>query len=182
MSDINVISEFLSLARGYVGSGYLQDTQTSSLPLAYTVEEADYVPVLILADNLNRGEEQLLDKMLASAGLYRDKNCMILEAPGDSGMAETIAPQEPAVILCLGKNNAGLIPAQAQDYIPVFTISSPRELLENESLKRGAFDTLKILMAALAAVDPDYAADAKDLLKKYSAADPEFAAKVREYI
>jgi hypothetical protein len=66
--------------------------------------------------------------------------------------------------------------------IPVLPVYHPSALLRDESLKRPAFEDLKLLMAKLVSLDPGYAAEVRPLLVKYAAGDEDFAAAVREYL
>jgi DNA polymerase len=171
---------------------------------------------------------QLLDRMLASIGLYRDKNCYIANVvkcrpPGNRDPApeeiaacahfltRQIALLKPLAILCAGRvasrhilhteeginrlrgrfgeypaafeimengtlQSAGMVP------IPVLPAYHPSAILRDESLKRPAFEDLKLLMAKLVSLDPGYAAEVRPLLAKYAAGDGDFAARVREYL
>jgi hypothetical protein len=75
--------------------------------------------------------------------------------------------------------------------IPVLPTYHPSALLRDESLKRPAFEDLKLLMAKLVSLDsedsgdsedPGYTAEVRPLLAKYAAKDEDFAARVREYL
>lgn len=206
-----VLSQLLNLARGYLGSGFInensaiftddedtnsaaerqiQDTSESSLPLAYLTEEEDLTAdeslentlVLVLGKLSGQAEENLLDRVLASAGLYRDKNYVLIddEAENPARLGQKIRALRPKLILWLGKSNARPIPAP--DETPVLTTYHPNDLLRNDSLKRPVFEDMKLLMALLAGLDQDYLGEITDLLKKYAASDTDFAARVREYL
>jgi DNA polymerase len=171
---------------------------------------------------------QLLDRMLASIGLYRDKNCYIANAvkcrpPGNRDpaaeeiaacspfLARQIALLNPRAILCAGRvaarhilrteeginwlrgrfgeyppaveiTEAGTLQSAGMAPIPVLPSYHPSAILRNESLKRPAFDDLKLLMAKLVSLDPAYAAEVGPLLAKYAAGDENFAAKVKKYL
>ena len=182
------LKHFIDLARGYLNGGYIRTVTTdeSSLPLAYLVEEEESpetFPVLALSPDLDSQELALFDRILASAGLSRDRNCLLINLESFEDPAyrqEFIRSHRPAIILCLGKDNARKI--QAPDGIPVMAACHPREILENESLKRSVFEDMKLLMASLAGLDKNYALEAKDLLLKYASADTGFAARIQEYI
>jgi DNA polymerase len=70
----------------------------------------------------------------------------------------------------------GMIP------VPVLPTYHPSAVLRDESLKRPAFEDLKLLMARLAALDSGYREEVKFLLEKYAAGDENFAARVREFL
>jgi DNA polymerase len=175
---------------------------------------------------------QLLDRMLASIGLYRDKNCYIANVvkcrpPGNRDpapeevaacspfLARQIALLKPHAILCAGRVAAqhilrtgeginrlrgrfgeypaafeitGTLQSASLAPIPVLPTYHPSALLRDESLKRPAFEDLKLLMAKLVAIDsensgdPGYAAEVRPLLARYAAGDEDFAARVREYL
>jgi DNA polymerase len=170
---------------------------------------------------------QLLDRMLASIGLYRDKNCYIANVvkcrpPGNRDpaaeeitacspfLARQIALLKPLAILCAGRvaarhvlhteeginrlrgrfgeypaafeiTETGTLQSSSAAPVPVLPIYHPSAILRDESLKRPAFDDLKLLMAKLVSLDPAYTAEVRPLLAKYAAADEEFAAMVKEY-
>jgi DNA polymerase len=171
---------------------------------------------------------QLLDRMLVSVGLSREKNCFIAnvvkcrppnnrdpEPEEIQACAPFLESQinllEPKIILCAGRTAArhilhteeginrlrgrfGEYPAAVEitetetlqslrtPPVPVLPTYHPSAILRDESLRRPAFEDLKLLMAKLIPLDPGYAAEAKPLLKKYAAADADFAAMVREYL
>ena len=183
----------------------LQDNVTS-LPLAYLINEeeedddngqAENHLVMIIWENSAKNEKesaQLLDRVLASAGLYKNKNCIAVDINAGNNVTDNdndndnfiehfieqkINTIKPKIILCLGKTT----PHQISDCgIPVFSTYHPDELTRDESLKRPAFEDMKNLMASLVTLDSKYAWDVHDLLKKYAATDAEFAAKVREFL
>ncbi|MDR2617647.1 MAG: uracil-DNA glycosylase [Treponema sp.] len=70
----------------------------------------------------------------------------------------------------------GMIP------VPVLPTYHPSAILRDESLKRPAFEDLKLLMVKLAAMDKAYAGECRPLLEKYAAQDPAFSEQVREYL
>lgn len=171
---------------------------------------------------------QLLDRMLASIGLYRDKNCYITNvvkcrppdnrdpAPGEIAacapfLTRQIALLRPLAILCAGRvaaryilhteeginrlrgrfgeypaafeiTETGTLQSAGIAPVPVLPAYHPSALLRDESLKRPAFEDLKLLMAKLVSLDPGYAAEVRPLLVKYAAGDEDFAARVREYL
>jgi DNA polymerase len=180
---------------------------------------------------------QLLDRMLASIGLYRDKNCYITNVvkcrPPDNRdpapeeidacapfLARQIALMKPLAILCAGRvaaqhilhtaeginrlrgrfgeypaafeiTETGTLQSASAAPVPVLPAYHPSALLRDESLKRPAFEDLKLLMAKLVSLDlknlrdsgdPGYAAEVRPLLAKYAAGDEDFAVKVREYL
>ena len=194
------VSKLLNLAEAYTGSGYSRErtfafeddqytvtdtevaateqntAQTTILPLAYLIDEdeEESTLVLILGAALDPQEAGLLSKMLTSAGLFMDRNCLMIDNEAE------IRLYNPKIVLCLGKNRAKTI--QVPEEIPVIATYYPRELLADESLKRPAFEDMKQLMALLAGLDSDYARESKQLLAKYAAADADFAAKLKEHI
>jgi DNA polymerase len=171
---------------------------------------------------------QLLDRMLGSVGLFRDKNCYIANmvkcrppnnrdpAPEEEAacvpfLARQITLLKPLVILCAGRvaaqhilhtaeginrlrgrfgeypaafeiTETGSLQSASLVPIPVLPAYHPSALLRDESLKRPAFEDLKLLMAKLVSLDPGYAAEVRPLLAKYAAGDEDFAVKVREYL
>jgi DNA polymerase len=171
---------------------------------------------------------QLLDRMLASIGLYRDKNCYITNVvkcrPPDNRdpapeeiaacspfLARQIALLKPHVFLCAGRvaaqhilhtaeginrlrgrfgeypsafeiTETGTLQSAATAPVPVLPAYHPSALLKDESLKRPAFDDLKLLMVKLLSLDAGYAAEVRPLLARYAAGDRDFAAKVREHL
>jgi DNA polymerase len=171
---------------------------------------------------------QLLDRMLASAGLYRDKNCYIANvvkcrppnnrdpAPEEIAacapfLARQIDLLKPRAILCAGRvaaryilhteeginrlrgrfgeypaafeiTETGTLHRAGMAPVPVLPTYHPSALLRDESLKRPAFEDLKLLMAKLVSLDPGYVEEVRPLLAKYAAKDEDFAAGVREYL
>jgi DNA polymerase len=171
---------------------------------------------------------QLLDRMLGSIGLYRDKNCYIANmvkcrppnnrdpAPEEEAacapfLTRQIALLKPLVILCAGRvaaqhilhteeginrlrgrfgeypaafeiTETGSLQSASMAPIPVLPAYHPSALLRDESLKRPAFEDLKLLMAKLVSLDSGYAAEVRPLLAKYAAGDEDFAVRVREYL
>ena len=127
---------------------------------------------------------QLLDKMLASIALFRDKNCYITSIvkcrppgnrdpePGEIAaclpfLEQQITLLRPRVILCTGlvaaqsllKTGQGLnalrgIPSEFTpgdgEAIPVICTFHPGDILLDESLKRPAWEDLKLLKSHLA--------------------------------
>jgi DNA polymerase len=172
--------------------------------------------------------------MLASIGLYRDKNCYITNVvkcrppanrdpePGEIAgcapfLARQIALLRPLAILCAGRvaarhilrteeginrlrgrfgeypaafeiTETGTLQSAGIAPVPVLPAYHPSALLRDETLKRPAFEDLKLLMARLVSFDlrdsgdPGYAAEVRPLLAKYAAGDADFAARVREYL
>jgi DNA polymerase len=213
----------------------LRHTRTNAVP----GEGVSRPLVMVIGEGPGTGEDasgrpfvgkagQLLDRMLASIGLCREKNCFIANvvkcrppenrdpepeeiqacAPFLEGQIHLL---EPKIILCAGRIAArhilhteeginrlrgkfGEYPAaveitetetlQSSGFapVPVLPTYHPSAILRDESLKRLAFEDLKLLMAKLVSLDSCYAAEVKPLLKKYAAADADFAAKVREYL
>jgi DNA polymerase len=171
---------------------------------------------------------QLLDRMLASIGLTRDRNCYIANVvkcrppenrdPAPEEIAACVPYLEaqirllkPKVILCAGRVSArcilhtedginrlrgrfgeypaafeieetGTLQSDGMIPVPVLPTYHPSAVLRDESLKRPAFEDLKLLMAKLAALDSGYRQEVKPLLEKYAAADETFAVRVREFL
>jgi DNA polymerase len=204
------LAHFLYTAQGFLGTGYagekadaafeddlLQETEISSdasevaepssLPLAYLVDEdSEEMPVLVIGANLTEQEAQLLDQMLASIGLYKNRNCYVSGIFEDNAAFEQlINKQNPRMILSIGKDafdslsNASII---SDSGIQVIKTLHPGELLRDKTLKRPAFDDMKQLMTLLAEVDSDYRNEVKELIKKYAATDQEFASRLSEHI
>jgi DNA polymerase len=155
---------------------------------------------------------QLLDKMLASIGLSRERNCFIANVvkcrppenrnpmPEETAacgpfLTRQIALLRPRLILCAGRVAAQQVLqteeginrlrgrfVQNRDSIPVLPTYHPSALLHEESLKRPAFEDLKLLMARLVSLDRNYRGEVQTLLGKYAAQDEDFAATVQEYL
>jgi DNA polymerase len=121
---------------------------------------------------------KLLDKMLASIGLSRQSNCFIANMvkcrpPGNRDplpdetaacgrfFSRQFALLQPKVVLCVGriaaqallKTNEGIGSLRGKffDYngVPLIATFHPSALLRNESLKRPAWEDLKVLKAKL---------------------------------
>ncbi|MDR1215780.1 MAG: uracil-DNA glycosylase [Treponema sp.] len=121
---------------------------------------------------------KLLDKMLASIGLSRQSNCFIANMvkcrpPGNRDplpdeiaacgrfFSRQFALLQPKVVLCVGriaaqallKTNEGIgsLHGRFFDYngVPLIATFHPSALLRNESLKRPAWEDLKVLKAKL---------------------------------
>ncbi len=133
---------------------------------------------------------QLLDKMLASIGLFRDKNCFIANVvkcrppnnrdplPGETAACRAyflrqISLLNPRIILSVGRiptqtllnTSEGITNLRGQFTgflgIPFLPTFHPSALLRDDTLKRPAWEDLKILRNALAEADPGYAEDSK---------------------
>ncbi|MDR0389833.1 MAG: uracil-DNA glycosylase [Spirochaetaceae bacterium] len=134
---------------------------------------------------------QLLDLMLASIKLFRDKNCFIANVvkcrpphnrdplPEESAacasfLARQIALLKPRAILCVGRVAAqvllkssegiGRLRGQFAEYqgIPLLPTYHPSALLRDQSLKRPAWEDLKLLKEKLAGLDPVYAGECRE--------------------
>ena len=125
---------------------------------------------------------QLLDKMLASIGLSRDKNCYIANTvkcrpPGNRDpeaseaaacwpyLEQQIAMLQPKLILCAGrvaaqnllKTDRGINALRGEFFefkiqdsvIPLLCTYHPSAVLRDESLKRPAWEDLKLLKSKL---------------------------------
>lgn len=128
---------------------------------------------------------QLLDKMLASISLSRDTNCYIAnivkcrppqnrdplpdEQDACSPFLEAqIEILRPRMILCMGRIAAqrllstgepvGKLRGSFRSYggIPLLVTYHPSALLRNESLKRPAWDDLKMFRSRLLEISPGY--------------------------
>lgn len=128
---------------------------------------------------------QLLDKMLASIQLSRNTNCFIANIvkcrPQDnrdplpeeaeacvSFLQAQIHLLKPKVILAVGrivtqnllKTSTGITKMHGQFYeyqgIPLMATFHPSALLRNESMKRPAWEDLKLLRTRLLGIDPEY--------------------------
>ncbi|GHV92139.1 hypothetical protein AGMMS50268_26420 [Spirochaetia bacterium] len=141
------LASFLDLTADTLRGGYTRERE----PYAFTDAPVSPLVMLIGEDLEASGAAgQLLDKMLASIGLFRGKNCR-------SGTAAEISGLNPRVILCLGP-----VPGFPGLAIPVLTTYHPDELLQNASLKRPAWEDLKSLRAKLMELDRDYAQSVTD--------------------
>ncbi|GHV62160.1 hypothetical protein AGMMS49587_08200 [Spirochaetia bacterium] len=156
------LASFLDLTADTLRGGYARERE----PWVFTDDSAPVLPpapqagaeggarplLMLIGEGLEAGgSAELLDRMLASIGLFRGKNCV-------SGGEEQIGVLKPRMILCLGST------AQVQDFpgidgetIPLLTTYHPEELLQNASLKRPAWEDLKTLRAKLMELDPLYA-------------------------
>jgi DNA polymerase len=132
---------------------------------------------------------QLLDKMLASIGLSREKNCFIANVvkcrppenrepqPEEAAaclpfLTRQISILKPRMILCAGRTAAqtlletsaplGSLRGHLSDYkgIPLLPTYHPSALLRDESKKRPAWEDLKALRAKLSELDTNYAQEA----------------------
>lgn len=121
---------------------------------------------------------RLLDKMLDSIGLSRQTNCFIANTvkcrpPGNRDplpdetalcgrfLSRQFTLLQPKAVLCVGriaaqtllKTNAGIgnLRSRVFDYngVPLIATFHPSALLRNESLKRPAWEDLKVLKAKL---------------------------------
>ena len=128
---------------------------------------------------------QLLDKMLAAIGLYRDKNCYIanivkcrppmnrIPFPEEASACRSfldaqISALKPKAILCAGstavknllETSDGVLKLHGKilDYkgIPLVTTWHPSALLRDPSNKRGAWEDLKVFRSQLLKIAPDY--------------------------
>ncbi len=129
---------------------------------------------------------QLLDKMLAAIGLYREKNCFIGNivkcrppmnrdpAPEESSACRSFLDAQihvlkPKMILAVGRialqnlmdTSIGItkLHGKIQDYkgIPLMATYHPSALLRDESLKRPAWEDLKTFRSHLERIVPGYA-------------------------
>ena len=168
------------------------DTALHSLPLAYLVDEneppeADKTGrnplVMVIGTAIDQAKMQYLDRILASAGLFREKNCLVLEEnePYDPLiLLQQIKTIRPKAILCLGKSS--IRPVSIADNIPWIATYHPDETELNDSLKRAIFEDMKVLMLELAGLDREYAEETKNLIKKYAATDREFAVRAQRFL
>lgn len=157
-----------------------------TLPLAYLIDEEEmgaHIPVMVIGASLTEQEDQLLSRMLASIGLYRNKNCYISDIVEDRPVLEShIHRLNPRIILCVGKEAFNSVqPSITNSGTQVIKTFHPVEILRDGSLKRPAFDDMKRLMATLAEIDNDYRNEVTELIKKYAAADPDFASRISSY-
>ncbi|MDR2069670.1 MAG: uracil-DNA glycosylase [Spirochaetaceae bacterium] len=129
---------------------------------------------------------QLLDRMLASIGLFRDKNCFIANVvkcrppnnreplPEEAAacfpfLTRQISIVKPRVILSAGRTAAqtllettaslGSLRGRFAEYkgIPLLPTYHPSALLRDESKKRPAWEDLKALRVKLSELDQTYA-------------------------
>ncbi|MDR1565973.1 MAG: uracil-DNA glycosylase [Treponema sp.] len=213
----------------------LGKTRTSAVP----GEGPEHPLVMVIGEGPGADEDvsgrpfvgkagQFLDRMLASIGLSRDRNCYIANVvkcrpPGNRDPApeeidacipylETqIHLLKPRAILCAGRVSAqcilrtgeginrlrgrfgeypaavtigetGTLQSDRMIPVPVLPTYHPSAILRDESLKRPAFEDLKLLMVKLAAINKTYANECRPLLEKYAAQDPVFAGQVREFL
>ncbi|GHT63229.1 hypothetical protein FACS1894110_00580 [Spirochaetia bacterium] len=138
------LASFLDLTADTLRGGYTRDRE----PYAFTDSAPARPLVMLIGEGLEaKGTAgQLLDKMLASIGLFRGKNCM----NGNGGQINALRPR---FILYLGPAASGSLNVD----IPLLTTYHPEELLQNASLKRPAWEDLKTLRSKLMELDPDYA-------------------------
>jgi hypothetical protein len=161
----------------------------TSLPLAYLVDEdeEEQLPVMVIGASLTEKDRQLLERMLASIGLYSNRNCHITDLIEDrSALESQVHRLNPRIILCAGQDACNSVAynsvsesASITGSLPhVLKTFHPAEILQNEALKRPAFDDMKHLMIVLAEIDHDYKNEVAELIKKYAAADPDFASRI----
>jgi DNA polymerase len=199
----------------------LGQTRTKAVP----GEGAEHPLVMVIGEGPGADEDasgrpfvgkagQLLDRMLGSVGLYRDKNCFIANVvkcrppqnrdpePEESAACAPFLEQQirllkPKILLCAGRVSSRFILKSeegigrlrgrfseypAQRNIPVLPTYHPSAILRDDSLRRPAFEDLKLLMVKLLSLDPAYAAEVRPLLAGYAEKDEVFAAKVKEYL
>jgi DNA polymerase len=72
--------------------------------------------------------------------------------------------------------------AASGETIPLLPTYHPSALLRDESLKRPAFEDLKLLMVELLSLNSAYAREVQPLLAGYAQKDEAFAARVKEYL
>ncbi|MDL2228931.1 uracil-DNA glycosylase [Treponema sp. OttesenSCG-928-L16] len=128
---------------------------------------------------------QLLDRMLASIGLSREKNCFIANAvkcrppdnrdplPEESSSCASFLERQtvllkPRIILTVGRISSqillqtsegiGKLRGHFTEYkgIPLLPTFHPSALLRDENLKRPAWEDLKTLRAELSRLDEEY--------------------------
>ncbi len=133
---------------------------------------------------------QLLDKMLGSIGLYREKNCFIANVvkcrppnnrdplPEETSACRTYLSRQiqilkPRMILSVGriptqillntKEGITKLRGTFTEYmgIPFLPTFHPSALLRDENLKRPAWEDLKVLRAALSEIVPGYHEESK---------------------
>jgi DNA polymerase len=155
------LASFLDLTADSLRGGYTREREPYAFsapePPAAAVSAARPLLMLIGEAKLSPGAVQLLDKMLASIGLFRGKNCV----SGTEGQIGTLGPR---FILCLGKAQAGDLPRIDGVAIPMLATYHPEELLRDVSLKRPAWEDLKTLRAKLMELDQDYARTVSSVL------------------
>ncbi|MDR1429557.1 MAG: uracil-DNA glycosylase [Spirochaetaceae bacterium] len=134
---------------------------------------------------------QLLDRMLASIKLSRKKNCFIANIvkcrppnnrdplPEESAACEAFLARQirllnPLIILCVGRISAQTLLKSSEGIgrlrgrftccgdIPLLPTYHPSALLRDESLKKPAWEDLKLLREKLSGLDPGYAAECRE--------------------
>ncbi|MDR2759034.1 MAG: uracil-DNA glycosylase [Spirochaetaceae bacterium] len=134
---------------------------------------------------------QLLDRMLASIGLFRNKNCFIANVvkcrppnnreplPEEAAacalfLTRQISILKPRVILSAGRTavqtlletaaSLGSLRGHFTEYkgIPLLPTYHPSALLRDESKKRPAWEDLKVLRVKLSELDQAYAREAAE--------------------
>jgi DNA polymerase len=138
----------------------LQESQSSVEDVSSS--QAARPLVMLIGEGLESSGEagQLLDKMLASIGLFRGGNCV-------TGREDQINTLRPRFILCLGSGRELAYTGEGYQcddggVIPLLATYHPDELLRNRDLKRPAWEDLKSLRARLAELDPGYERSVKE--------------------
>lgn len=156
------LASFLDLAADTLRGGYTRKREPYAFLDDASPNNASPPPavrplVMLVGEGLENNSDavQLLDRMLASIGLFRGKNCLIA---GE----EQISVLKPLAILCLGYTSILAyaedgFPCADGDTIPLLSTYHPNELLQNGDLKRPAWEDLKSLRARLMELDGDYA-------------------------
>ncbi|AEF82518.1 uracil-DNA glycosylase [Leadbettera azotonutricia] len=167
------LAGFIDITGDYLRDGYarLREAYTFSDDTKGQKSENTARPqVIIIGEDLEKDEGpagQLLDKMLASIGLYRDKNCLVAGiSEGADFLDRQIERSKPFCLLCVGeaavrhllkteedinslRGNFDEYKSSGGDAIPVLPSYHPSDILKDESLKRPAWEDLKTLKAKL---------------------------------
>ena len=168
------IASFLDMAKDLVATGYHGESKNYQfkdddindpalpppLPKA-SVQKIENLDVLVIGEELTQEAETLLDNMLKAIDLYRNKNC-IFETNIDTTQ---IAVLKPRFILVLGEAAAlryleteapiKFLREKFTDYkindfvIPLIVTYHPNAIIENNELKRPAWEDLKLLRSRL---------------------------------
>jgi len=163
----NSIAFFVDLASDMARGGYFRGEREYNWKDEVTEEKAPASannPLVMVAagETDAAASDGLLDKMLGSIGLSSAANCFIANG---GNYEDLIRSRKPRFILCLGKTASQTLLQSAEpieklrgkliDYktegmtIPLVATYHPGDLLRDQSLKRPAWDDLKLLRAAL---------------------------------
>jgi DNA polymerase len=170
------LAGFIDIASDYLRDGYAlpreaykfsDDSDAIEAPNSKTAARP---LVMVIGEGLdgNEGPEgQLLGKMLASIGLFPDKNCCVIGISDDTALLhQQIEQFKPLCLFCTGEAAARYLFKTKEDInnlrgdfrgyktaggisIPILFSFHPGDILKDGSLKRSAWEDLKKMKAKL---------------------------------